>query len=273
MALPSKPANAGLQFSGMTDLGINRGFDLQYHVGDKAATTYLCVGSDTNRVLVTHTTPHSRQAAVLDAIDELRKWGASIQLWMVAERDGAVTGKSPSVAYTAHVQPYAGELRISSIATAKPPLLYPGNGVGRLLSRRINERYYFIYNGRLETNPMMRGFDCTSFPMAVLEIASLAQPGYGKQLCEAAEATKCDIEQISSGALESRFKENSIPPGKYILFSEGHVMLYDSDVNTLYEFNFGGFFESSPASERRLKAKHDLWWMRKLGVEYNSAFM
>jgi hypothetical protein len=60
----------GLGFIGMTDLGVLRGFDLQYHLADKTLKLYLCVGQEKNRVLVTGTTPLSRQAAVLKAIDD-----------------------------------------------------------------------------------------------------------------------------------------------------------------------------------------------------------
>jgi hypothetical protein len=75
-----------------------------------------------------------------------------------------------------------------------------------------------------------------------------------------------------SADLEKRFKDNSIPRGKYILFSAEHVMLYNSDINTLYEYIFGGF-KTTPAGQRQLQAPQGLWWMRKLGDAYSSSFM
>jgi len=273
MALPSHLAmGTGLHFTGMTDLGISRGFDLQYSLVDKSLKLYLCVGQEDNRVLVTGTTPPSRQAAVLQAIDQFEKWGQNIQLWMVSEKNGVPVARTQPVNYLTHVKPFCGKLRISDIAADQPQMTYPGNGKGRLLSKLINERYYFIYGGKLETNDQMRGFDCTSFPMALLSIPSLAPPGYGKQLCDAVGAVKCDMEQVKSAELGKRFKDNTIPGGIYILFSATHVMLYNSDKNTLYEFNYGGF-RSTPAGQRQLPAPQDLWWMRKLGEAYRPAFM
>jgi len=91
MALLSNSAmGTGLNFTKMTDLGISRGFDLQYSLVDKSLKLYLCVGQEDNRVLVTGTTPLSRQAAVLSAIDQFGKWGQTIQLWMVSEKNGTL---------------------------------------------------------------------------------------------------------------------------------------------------------------------------------------
>lgn len=276
MALSTTPAKGpmgtGLSFTRMTDLGIAHGFDLQYSLVDKSAKLYLCVGQEDNRVLVTGTTPLSRQEAVLAAIDQFGKWGQNIQLWMVAEKGGAVTARTQPVNYLAQVKPYYGKLKISEISTDQPPMTYPGNGKGRLLSKLINGRYYFIYGGKLETSNQMRGFDCTSFPMALLSIARIDSPGYGKQVCDAVGATKCDIEQVKGAELAKRFKEDTIPIGLYILFSEGHVLLYNSDINMLYEFNYGGF-RATPAGQRQLQAPRDLWWMRKLSETYRPCFV
>jgi hypothetical protein len=273
MTLPSNSAMGnGLSFAGMTDLGISRGFDLQYSLGDKSLKLYLCVGREDNRVLVTGTTPSSRQAAVLNAIDQFGKWGQDIQLWLVSEKAGAPVARTLPKNYRAHVKPYYGKLTISQMALDQPRMTYPGNGNGRLLSKAINNRYCFIYGGKLETNNQMRGFDCTSFPMALLAIPSIAAPGYGKHLCDAAGGAKCDLEQVKSSELGKRFKEDSIPGGLYILFSAGHVLLYNSDINTLYEFSYGGF-KATPAGQRELHAPQDLWWMRKLGEKYRPSFI
>jgi flavin-binding protein dodecin len=259
----------GLQFNGMSHLGINGGFNLQYSIADKAASVYLCVGEEDNRVLITGTTPSSRRDAVLNAIDEFGKWGQSIKIWMVAEKDGAIAANTVAAQYRTHVKPYYGELTVSGIGSDR--MKYPGNGSGRVLSERINGRYYFIYGGLLETSDAMRGFDCTTFPMALFSVPRLPKPGYGKQLCEALGATTCNLEQMKRDALEKKFKEDSIPIGIYVAFSEGHVLLYNSNINTLYEFTDGGFKET-PAAERKMKAPRDLWWMRKLPETYRPNF-
>jgi hypothetical protein len=268
---PNPPAGTGLTFTGMTHLGLAAGYDLQYNVKDNALKTYLCVGKEDNRVLVTGTTRLTRQPAVLNAIDQFGKWSQIISLWMVGEKNGCVSVRTPPVSYVSHVKPYYGKLHVNDIAVDQPRMTYPGNGKGRVLSTAINNRYYFHLGGKLETNDQHRGFDCTTFPMVLLSIPVLPQPGYGKQLCDAAQAAKCDLEQLKSADLAQRFKENAIPKGLYILFSAGHVMLYNSDINTLYEFNSGGFC-STPAAQRQLTAPQDLWWLRKLNEMYRGRF-
>ena len=269
--LPSQSIGTGLTFTGMTHLGLSAGYDLQYTVKDHALKVYLCIGREDNRVLVTGTTRLSRQAAVLNSIDQFGKWGQKIQLWMIAEKNGAVSAKTAPVDYVSHVKPFYGKLQIKDIAADQPRITYPGNGQGRVLSEPINGRHYFHLGGRLETSDQNRGFDCTTFPMALLSIKSLPQPGYGKQLSDAALACQCGLEQLKSADLAQRFKDDIIPVGLYILFSAGHVMLYNSDINTLYEFNFGGF-RSTPAAQRQLQAPQDLWWMRKLDEQYRERF-
>ena len=49
------------------------------------------------------------------------------------------------------------------------------------------------------------------------------------------------------------------------------VLLDNSDINTLYEFNYGGF-RATPAAQRPLHAPRDLWWMRKLNESYRPLF-
>ncbi|MFL5070566.1 MAG: hypothetical protein ACJ8D9_13360 [Xanthobacteraceae bacterium] len=268
-AAVATPADVGLKYTSLNWLGLNGGVDLTYKIADKTAEVYLCVGAEDNRVLITGTTPAGRRDDVLDAIDEFGKWGENIKTWMVAEKSGAVVARSPVVNHLAHVKPFYGELTISDIAN--DGMTYAGNGIGRWLSPRINERYYFIYGSKLENSNPMRGFDCTTFPMALFGMQRLPQPGYGKQLCDALGATTCGLEQIKRADLEQKFKDDSIPIGIYVLFSEGHVLLYNSDINTLYEFTYGGF-KQTPAAERPMKATHNLWWMRKLTETYRSCF-
>lgn len=264
-------ASAGLAFSGMKDLGFAHGFDLQFSVKDPALNVFLCVGKEDNRVKVNGTNPRSRQHAVLAAIDGLGKWGQPISLWMAAEKAGVSAGRTPPVNYLAHVKPYRGNLTISDISAQSPRLTYAGNGKGRLLSAPVKGSRYFVHGGKLEADPNSRGFDCTTFPMALLEIQRLPAPGYGKQLCDALGATQCRIEQIDSTEMSRRFRENTIPEGVYVLFSAAHVLLYDSSRNVLHEFTHGGF-KSTPAGQRTLQAPQNLWWMRKLPESYRSAF-
>ena len=42
----------GLTFKGIKDLGVKVGFDLDFSLTDKAAKSFLCVGSEDNRVQI-----------------------------------------------------------------------------------------------------------------------------------------------------------------------------------------------------------------------------
>jgi len=263
MTVASMAASDLLRFSGMTHLGVRVGFDLKFHSGDPQARLFLHVGDESRRVEITGTNRLSRQDDVLSAIDATGRWGQVVPLWMTAQRNGSVVARTPPVDHVAHVRPYEGPLSVSGIAHDVPRMTYPGVGIGRLLWQAGNGRRYFVYGGRLETDPKMRGFDCTSFPMVLLGLPRIASPGYGKQVCEAAGAESCQLEQISSSALTKRFRDGSIAGGGYIVFSAGHVMLYDGWRNVLHEFNFGGF-RSTPAALRPLHAAQNLWWVRRL---------
>lgn len=265
MAAAPQPMGKGLTFTGMTHKKSNGGFDLQFTSADKAAKIFLCVGTEENRVDVTGTTPLSRQDSVLKVIDDFGKWGETVSLWMVAEKEGKVVTRTAAVNFKTHVKPYCGELTITGISSDNPKMTYPGNGHGRVLSSLINDCYYFHLGGVLETDNKNRGFDCTTFPMALFSVRYLPPPGYGKQLCDALGATKCDLELLKQADLKKQFQDDVIDYGYYVLFSEGHVMLYDSYKNILYEFNYGGF-KSTPAASR-LEAKYGLWWMRKLSED------
>lgn len=271
MTGPANPTGTGLTFSGMTDMGFKVGFDLQFTLADKSAKIFLCVGSEDNRVDVTGTNRLSRQPAVLAAIDDYGKWGENVPLWMVSEKEGTLAARTPTVNYKTHVRPFCGSLTITGISTDDPKMTYPGNGHGRVLSPKINDCYYFHLGGRLETDVEKRGFDCTTFPMALFSLRYLPPPGYGKQLCDALGATKCDLELLKRADLEKKFQDDVIPYGHYVLFSEGHVLLYDSYKNFLFEFTYGGF-KATPAGQRGMTAKNDLWWMRKLGADKMAFF-
>lgn len=260
-----------LSFYKMSDHGLAHGYDLSFSCHDSSVTCFLCVDSAANRVQITGTTPKTRRNAVMQSIDNTAKWGTNITLWMVAEKDKKVICETGKVTYLTHVRPVEGPLTIGSLANQTPKLTYPGNGSGRLLSEEINGKRYVIYGGKLETTTGMRGFDCTSFPMVLFEIPRLAAPGYGKQVGDALGVETCGLDQVSSSALEAHFKADDIPVGIYLLFSEGHVLLYNSDLNMLYEFNYGGF-KATKASDRTMTAKNSLWWMRKLPEKYRAKF-
>jgi len=260
---------------------LRRGFDLGFSVSDPSLTLFLCVGQATNRVQITGTTPMSRLAPILKAIDDFGTWAAPIDMWMVAEQQGAIVAESAKTKHITHVKPYFGALTLSGFEADLPKLTYPGIGVGRWLTAPMNDRYYFRYGSRLETDPAMRGFDCTTLPMALLGLQTLPAPGYGKQLCDAAGATNVGLEQLKTDDLKliftgarAPFRFGMVQPGAYLIFSEKHVLLYDATQNLLYESNVGIAFKRWRASEREMKRPpNDLWWMRKLPAGAMSSFV
>jgi hypothetical protein len=272
------PMGTGLTFVKMTALKIGSGFDITYALQNATLTAELCVGSEDNRVTITGTTPGTREAQVLAAIDTFGKWGEKIKLWMVGKKNGELVVRTAATDFQTHVKPYYGSLKISEIAKDDPAMTYPGNGFGRLLSEQINGRYYFKYAGKHETDNAKRGLDCTSFPMALFSLKSLPSPGYGKQLCDALGATKyvdpsgkSEYEQIKRSDLEKRLAENTTPGGYFVIFSEGHVLLYNGYMNVIHEFTHGGF-KTTPGGSRAMIANNNLWWMRKLPDTVGSYF-
>jgi hypothetical protein len=266
----------------MTHQGIGKGYDLNFSVVDPAHTSvYLCIGDNDNRVLISHTSPASREAAVLSAIDDLRQWATWIDVWLVAETGRATIGGTMPVKFFTHVKPYYGALTLTGFGTDSPPLTYAGNGSGRLLSRQINGRYYFTYANRLETEPARRGFDCTTFPMALFEIRRLPGSKTGMDLADAANAVPCDLEELTPKQLHEHFAAGDIPRGIYIVFGTwgssgaGHVLLYDADLNWLFEFNSSPVngYQDCPAPQRNLTPNPTAkWWVRRLGPGYRPHF-
>ncbi len=253
------------------------GFSVNFSCSDKLATVWLCVGETDNRVKISGTTQLERQPAVLDALNNIGKWGGKVPVWLEAERFGSASLKSQVLQYTSHLQPYGGRLQISGFKRHQPAFTYPGNGEGRLLSEPIKGLRYFIYKGKLETLPNNRGFDCTSFPMVIFGVKSLPLPGYGKQLCEQLTHSKCGLEGLTRGQLEDYLRLDSIPKGIYVFFSSKHVLLHNSDINMIYEFNApGGLFgltgfKETPGYLRQMSTP-DLWWVRKLDEKYRPCF-
>ena len=272
----------GIALRRMTHLGLGKGYDLDYNVAESFTTSvYLCIGRDDNRVLISHTTPQSREAAVLAAIDELRQWSRWIDVWLVAEKSSATVGGTAPVKFFTHVQPYCGPLTLGGFATDFPGLTYAGNGVGRLLSRQINNRYYFVYGGNLETDPARRGFDCTTFPMVLFQVPRLPGTGSGMDLANALGAAACDLEEMEPAKLEAHFAARDVPAGIYIVFGKwgavgaGHVLLYDANINWLFEFNSSPVngYQDKPATYRSFRYPASAkWWIRKLDPKYRPCF-
>jgi len=267
---------AGLVFgrNGMRHLGLSRGYDIEFYLQDRSSLLFLCVGNLDNRVLITGTTPFSRQAAVLNAIDEFGVWRDKINIWLTTEKQGKQLYTSPHRSFRTHVKPYFGRLKILDMnQDADLKKTYAGIGVGRTLSGLINGRYYFRNGSTLETKERYRGFDCTTFPLSLFSIKNFPPHGYGLHVAILTGICKLNLERLTTNELKKRFIERSFPPGVYIIFSEGHVMLYDSyyGLNLLFEWNKGGLI-ITPAEERKLRAKHNLWWIGELPDKCRQCF-
>lgn len=271
MAITTAPTTSTLKFHGISDLGIGFGFNLNYNGAPAGSKVFLCVNDTDNRVQVSGTTPFSRRDDVLQTLDNAEMWAQPVQVWLEAEKPAGGTLKSQVLKYTCHVKPYADKLTISSFAKHMPKLTYPGNGKGRLFSEPIRGRRYFIYEGRHETLAANRGLDCTTFPMMLFGVPKIDPPRYGKQLCDKLAHTKCDMEELKRGQLEQLLATNVIPGGIYVFFSGRHVLLYNSDINMIYEFNTPGGYLATPGSQRAMLTS-DAWWVRKLDEKYRPCF-
>ena len=260
--------------NGMRHLGLSRGYDIDFNPQHSSINVYLYLGSKENRVLISGTSPLSRQPAILEAIDQFGVWGNKIDIWLALERNGKRIQTTSHRSFRTHVKPYFGRLKILEMnQDVDLRKTYAGIGTGRTLSGLINGRYYFRNGSTLETKNRFRGFDCTSFPLTLFLIKNFPPRGYGLHVGILSGICKHKLERLKTKELKKRFIEKSLPQGVYIIFSEGHVMLYDSyyGLNMIFEWNKGGLI-ITPAEERKLRSKNNLWWIGELPDKCRQCF-
>lgn len=107
-------------------------------------------------------------------------------LW-TSDRDMVVSATSQT--FDAPVRPVSE--CSPRLAEQEFKLRYTGVGTGRLLFNipgrsEIAANHYFVYGGKLVTDPMQRGFDCTTFLMAALKQFSNVPTASGEDVAKQA---------------------------------------------------------------------------------------
>jgi hypothetical protein len=186
---------------------------------------------------------------------------------VVDEQNRRNIGESAAEDLSCPVKPFDGAFTFDGFASAVPKLTYPGNGKGRLLLE-IGGKHYFRNGSRLETDIAMRGFDCTTFPMALFKCNVNMSGKYGTALADALGATRCDMEQKNKSDVKFFFADAVKNAGLFFMWSAGHVVLIKK--GTIHEFTYGGY-KRTPAKDWTgyRRAPQGLWWIRKLPATLN----
>jgi len=130
----------------------------------------------------------------------------------------------------------------------------------------IDNKYYFAYAGKFETDNSMRGFNCITYIGAVYGVyaydaTTRIKPmgGYGTGLAKHLGATPCSMEAKKEAAIKEFFKTNIT--GAYIMWSSGHsVLVVDGNIHEFSESK-GGYAKTSAES---WNYHGKTYWVRKL---------
>jgi hypothetical protein len=230
------------------------------------AKVLLAVGNDQQTLEITGRSTKDVLGAdnlpqLLRLLGNLNQWGGSVDCTVEIKSGLQVLAKSNVQKLSCPVKPYSGPLNFDAIARESPPLTYPGNGHGRVWAQ-IDGKRFFRHGSILETNNAMRGFDCTTFPMAIFDCYPNMAGQYGTALADALGAVRCDMEQKKETELKQFFSgKGSV--GLYFMWSAGHVVLVHNAA--IHEFTYGGYKRSSAAIWGGYHhAAQGLWWVRRL---------
>jgi hypothetical protein len=286
---PSHFTIKSLQLSPITVLPIDLGgFRIHYGTVPPNARVFLCVGNKDNRIEITGqygVWPRNQLMQLLTALEQLGLWAQKIPVWVVAEQSGLRVGESDQQMLAAPVQPFDGPLTLASMGAQTPRLTYCGNGVGRLLTDgKLTDKYYFregLHNGGiLETDPRMRGFDCTTFIMSLFQKFPNMSGKYGTYLVESLGATPCSLEQVKARDAPHIFQFPLAKMGFYVMWSETHMvlvkdaMLYqcrgNGSAKGTASWAADGYPQPVPAGSWPGYHYATLWWIRQLPPCYSA---
>lgn len=233
------------------------------------ARVFLAIGGDRHLLEITGRSKRDVMGAdnlpqLLRLIGQLNAWGTPVDCTVQLRMGAQLLARSNAQPLACPVKPYTGPLTFDGIAREIPPLTYPGNGHGRTWVE-IDGKRYFRHGSKLETDNAKRGFDCTTFPMAMFDVYPNMAGKYGTALADALYATKCDME-VKKEADVKAFFEGAGKQGLYFMWSAGHVVLVENA--TIHEFTYGGY-KRTPAAEWEgyRKAPQGLWWIRRLHLD------
>ena len=157
---------------------------------------------------------------------------------------------------------------LSELGEVDPPLNYVKDGptYGRILSKPINGKYYFVLGSLLETDPGNRGFDCTTYVGSALG----RHDGMGDGSAAFANSMGATNEVLTDVHL-SKVREfmEKYPIGAYLMWSTGHIVTLIN--GTVREFNLPkgkpGYRETD-ITEWKKNDKSTTFTLRELPAEF-----
>ncbi|HYZ87447.1 MAG TPA: hypothetical protein VE621_23735 [Bryobacteraceae bacterium] len=245
-------------------VNIGTGYYIRWSGSATNQRVFLNVGSSNARMEVTGGFKREHLATLLSLLYEQGLFAQTVPVWITAEANGTQVAHSNQQGLHAPVEPMLDPVNLSSFASPEVPLTYPGNGYGRVLTESMNGRRYLAFGGMLETDYEKRGFDCTTFPMALFDLRINMSGKYGKAVAEALGATQCGLEQVTHDTIVAEGKSGKLASyiDQHIAFSAGHVVLVK--MGRVYEFTYGGYKETNVVDRNWKSAPQGLWWFRKL---------
>ncbi|MCC6539644.1 MAG: LysM peptidoglycan-binding domain-containing protein [Bryobacterales bacterium] len=196
---------------------------------------FWCIGSRANFVDVTGGFSRRSLVALSGIYKKLQVWGGEVHTWLeasIAPQAADYLESNPLWLMTP-VRPYFGLMTTMGFRTDWTPFTYTKTMVGRLLEyEQFAGGRYFRYGSVLETDPRLRGMDCTTFPMALFDVSCDVTSNAGPNLALALSAGQG--EQMDRATLLSKIfglnanKEFTGKPkdGLYLIWNSGHIFLY-----------------------------------------------
>jgi hypothetical protein len=263
-------AASGLRLNAVISVRLADGGYSITHTGQipPGGKLYLCLEDADNRLDLSGGYNAGKLPALLDLVSAINGWGTTVRSWAVVEAGGAHIGETPAQDFKCPVKPFGGPFTFAGFESEIPKLTYPGNGHGRTL-KEIGGKFYFYNNSFLETDNAKRGFDCTTFPMALFKKSVNMTGKYGTALAVALGATQCEMEQKKTADVKAFFADaTNGGTGLYFMWSAGHVVLVKNA--TIHEFTYGGY-KKTPAADWAGydRAPQGLWWVRRLPGHLN----
>ena len=252
---------------------------------------FWCIGSRANFVDVTGGFSRRSLAALSDIYKRLQVWGGEVHTWLessVAPQAADYLESNPRWLLTP-VRPYYGLMTTMGFRIDWTPFTYTKTKIGRLLEyEQFAGGRYFRYGSVLETDPKLRGMDCTTFPMALFDVSCDVTTNAGPNLALALGAgTAGSFEGVSRANLMANLfglnadKEFTGKPkeGLYLIWNGGHIFLYRGNaVHSTYgiheftgsgsdgtEWKAIGYKETSIVNRTFRNVSH---WARKLPSRY-----
>ena len=263
----------------------NGGYNVRFK-GPVGSRAFLCVGDANARVdlgLVTHGInapfkgdPYAELCALLRIIRQKGAWATPISCWITFEKNGAPAGSTNHQKLDAPVEPLEGMVTTRLLRSQSGKLGYsPKNAAGvhdgRVLTPFYLDGYrYFTHAFRFETVSSCRGFDCTTFPLALAFLEVVKQPGYGKQVSEQLFASMCGLEQLKPKEMFELWQNPIATRGSYIAFSSSHVVMVNNAVTHEFTDHSPAGYQTFPGAQHERWNATNLWWVRKLPPSWDS---